>query len=146
MRPQRRPATLALSAEEQEKSYSPDQGSSLTTNGSAGDLHLQAGGPAWKADGKSARFDRYEPSPRDAIRRGIVHYGPENRPLCGEDGDLAQHTAKDFFLDWRDGADGEGSETNYRRGAYRRHRPNHVALDADDGDSDLTQHVRGSGH
>ena len=68
----------------------------MTTNGSAGDLfnnlQLQADDPERKVDDRPSHSERYEPSPLGAIRRDIVHYGPGNRPLCGEDDDLVQHT------------------------------------------------------
>ena len=36
------------------------------------------------------RFDdRYEPPPVDPAGEGIVHYGPGESPLCGEEFDLA---------------------------------------------------------
>ena len=56
----------------------------MTTNGSADDLlgDMQS----------QAHFEGYEPSPEDAGRRDIVHYGPGNQPLCGDEDELAQHT------------------------------------------------------
>ena len=39
------------------------------------------------------RFDdRYEPPPVDPAGEGIVHYGPGESPLCGEESALAVHT------------------------------------------------------
>ena len=68
----------------------------MTTNGSAGDLlsdmQSQADGPERKVDDTPAHFERYEPSPEDARRRDIVHYGPGNQPLCGDEDELALHT------------------------------------------------------
>ena len=68
----------------------------MTTNGSAddllGDMQSQAEGPERKVDDTPAHFERYEPSPEDARRRDIVHYGPGNQPLCGDEDELALHT------------------------------------------------------
>ena len=36
--------------------------------------------------------DRYEPPPVDPPEQGVLHYGPGDRPLCGEEADLAVHT------------------------------------------------------
>ena len=36
--------------------------------------------------------DRYEPQPLDPPGEGIVRYGPDNCPICGEESELAVHT------------------------------------------------------
>ena len=36
--------------------------------------------------------DGYEPPPADPPEEGIVHYGPGNRPLCGEESPYAVYT------------------------------------------------------
>jgi hypothetical protein len=38
------------------------------------------------------RDDRYEPPPVDPPEEGIVHYGPGDRPLCGNESPFAIYT------------------------------------------------------
>ena len=40
------------------------------------------------------RDDRYEPPPVDPPDEGIVHYGPGDRPLCGDESPFAIYTGK----------------------------------------------------
>ena len=60
------------------------------------DAELPFGHPGRNYDNAPAHFDafddHYGPRPVDPPEEDIVHYGPGDRPLCGEGSDLAVHT------------------------------------------------------
>ena len=57
------------------------------------DAELPFGHPGRNFDDTPAHFDdRHEPPPVDPPEEGIVHYGPGDRPLCGDESPYAAHT------------------------------------------------------
>ena len=60
------------------------------------DAELPFGHPGRNFDDMPAHFedfeDRYEPPPVDPPEEGIVHYGPGDRPLCGDESPHAVYT------------------------------------------------------
>ena len=60
------------------------------------DAELPFGHPGRNFDDTPAHFedfdDCHEPPPVDPPEEGIVHYGPGDRPLCGDESPYAAHT------------------------------------------------------
>ena len=60
------------------------------------DAELPFGHPGCRFDDTPSPFDaledRYEPPPAGPPEAGIVHYGPGDRPLCGDESPYAAHT------------------------------------------------------
>ena len=60
------------------------------------DAELPFGHPGRNFDDRPAGYsdfdDRHEPTPVDPPEEGIVHYGPGDRPLCGDESPYAAHT------------------------------------------------------
>ena len=60
------------------------------------DAELPFGHPGRNFDDTPAHFDRfddrYEQPPMDPPEEGMVHYGPGNRPLCGDESPHAVYT------------------------------------------------------
>ena len=60
------------------------------------DTELPFGHPGRNFDESPAGYsdfdDRYEPPPIDPPEEEIIHYGPGNRPLCGDESPFAIYT------------------------------------------------------
>ena len=60
------------------------------------DAELLFGHPGCKFDNTPTYFEdfnnRYKPPPVDPPEADIVHYGPGDRPLCGDESPFAVHT------------------------------------------------------
>ena len=72
----------------------------MTTNNNPdalfADAELPFGHPGRRFDDTPEHFDhrddRHEPPPVDPSEEGIVHYGPGDRPFCGDESPYAAHT------------------------------------------------------
>ena len=65
-------------------------GTNLNAISPSGELPVEYKGRNF--DDRLPHGDRRQAPPAEAPSRGIVHYGPGYRPLCGEDDELALHT------------------------------------------------------
>ena len=93
-------AKLSVVSRQSEEDHFLDEVTTMTSNKNLdalfSDAELPFGHPGRNFEDSPSHFDRFddrhEPRSADPPGEGIVHYGPGNRPLCGEEDELALHT------------------------------------------------------